>query len=259
MADETTDTAPEAKPTTPPETPPATPPDAPPAPERPAWLPEKFKTPEDLAKSYKALEAKLGARSAAPAIPDPPAAPKFGDEDTVPTILAKIGLDQAQALADFRANGALSDDYYAKLSEAGLPRGLVDPFLKNEVAALDALTTTCHTLAGGEQQFENLMAWASTSLSAAERAKMNTLLASPATAEDAVRSLLSRHAEAVKADKAKPLLDGEMAPAETAGFASGAEVRAAMRDPRWGRDSAYTETVKARLAQTPQATVNSIL
>lgn len=31
------------------------------APERPEWLPEKFKTPEDMAKSYTELEKKLGA------------------------------------------------------------------------------------------------------------------------------------------------------------------------------------------------------
>lgn len=32
------------------------------APERPEWLPEKYKTPEDLAKAYKELESKLGTK-----------------------------------------------------------------------------------------------------------------------------------------------------------------------------------------------------
>jgi len=32
------------------------------APERPEWLPEKFKTPEDLAKSYTELQSKLGSK-----------------------------------------------------------------------------------------------------------------------------------------------------------------------------------------------------
>jgi len=32
------------------------------APERPEWLPEKFKTPEDLAKSYSELQSKLGSK-----------------------------------------------------------------------------------------------------------------------------------------------------------------------------------------------------
>jgi hypothetical protein len=31
-------------------------------PERPEWLPEKYKTPEDLAKAYKELESKIGAK-----------------------------------------------------------------------------------------------------------------------------------------------------------------------------------------------------
>ena len=32
------------------------------APQRPEWLPEKYKTPEDLAKAYKQLESKLGSK-----------------------------------------------------------------------------------------------------------------------------------------------------------------------------------------------------
>lgn len=51
------------------------------APERPEWLPEKYKTPEDLANAYKALESKLGAK----------------EEDIRNAILEEI---QGQAFAD---------------------------------------------------------------------------------------------------------------------------------------------------------------
>lgn len=51
------------------------------APERPEWLPEKFKTPEDLAKSYTELQSKLGAK----------------DEDIRNSIIEEI---QKEAFAD---------------------------------------------------------------------------------------------------------------------------------------------------------------
>ncbi len=51
------------------------------APARPEWLPEKFKTPEDLAKAYKELESKLGAK----------------DEDIRNSIIEEI---QKEAFAD---------------------------------------------------------------------------------------------------------------------------------------------------------------
>jgi hypothetical protein len=51
------------------------------APERPEWLPEKYNTPEDLAKAYKELESKLGAK----------------DEDIRNQILEEI---QAEAFSD---------------------------------------------------------------------------------------------------------------------------------------------------------------
>ena len=50
-------------------------------PERPEWLPEKYKTPEDLANAYKALESKLGTK----------------EEDIRNAILEEI---QGQAFAD---------------------------------------------------------------------------------------------------------------------------------------------------------------
>ncbi len=55
--------------------------ETPPAPERPEWLPEKYKTGEDLAKAYKELESKLGAK----------------DDDLRKSIIEEI---QAEAFAD---------------------------------------------------------------------------------------------------------------------------------------------------------------
>lgn len=81
-------------------------PEAPTEDARPEWLPEKFKTPEDLAKSYRELERKLRDRPTAPEPPESyelelPEGVELADEDV--EFLRDLGLDndKAQKLADF--------------------------------------------------------------------------------------------------------------------------------------------------------------
>lgn len=76
--------------------------------ERPEWLPEKFKTPEELAKSYKELEKKLG-QKAKPDVPDSYEL-KYGEEpaelsDEDVELFKKWGLsnEAAQELLDYAA------------------------------------------------------------------------------------------------------------------------------------------------------------
>jgi hypothetical protein len=74
-------------------------------PERPAWLPEKFKTPEDLAKSYSELEERMREG------PKPPdsydlkdaegEALDLSEEDVAAFREAKLNEDQAQKVVDY--------------------------------------------------------------------------------------------------------------------------------------------------------------
>lgn len=74
--------------------------------DRPEWLPEKFKKPEDLAKSYKELERKLGQRDQ-PAIPekyelklgDDPVELEEGDVEFFKS--QKLTNEQAQAILEY--------------------------------------------------------------------------------------------------------------------------------------------------------------
>lgn len=72
------------------------------APERPEWLPEKYKTPEDLAKAYKQLESKLGSK----------------DEDLRKSIIEEL---QAEAMSE---RPATAGDY--QLPDSVDPSSAVD-------------------------------------------------------------------------------------------------------------------------------------
>ena len=83
--------------------------------ERPDWLPEKFNSPEDLAKSYTELEKKLSAPKETPADNEATTDETSTDdnESTIPNF------DKfSQVFAD---GGALSVDSFAELEQMGYP------------------------------------------------------------------------------------------------------------------------------------------
>jgi hypothetical protein len=91
-----------------------------PAADRPAWLPEKFATAEDFAKSYAALEAKLGGGDKAPtADTTKPATTEIPTADAARDQVTQAGLDFDAINAEFAKDGKLSDATYDRLAKAG--------------------------------------------------------------------------------------------------------------------------------------------
>lgn len=231
----------------PPAPPPAAPPVAPPVADRPAWLPEKFKTPEDFAKSYGELEKKLGSKAADPAAQPSgdtglTAPPAFSDDDGVDKILGLAGLKIEDTTAAWVKDGKLSDDQYAKLKAADpkLTKAVVNQVIKGMVADQQVAQQTeaaraefqqtalakAHALAGGETQFANLIAFKN-SLPADRVAAFNKQLEGGDTYEGAIALLMREHAVAVGAGKAQPLVAGQPGSSGGAPYASPAEFKAA--------------------------------
>ena len=75
--------------------------------ERPEWLPEKFKNPEDLAKAYGELEKKMGEPS------------EEGDE-AAPSKEAMSLESLNKYSEEFNEKGELSEDSYSDLEKLGL-------------------------------------------------------------------------------------------------------------------------------------------
>lgn len=78
---------------------PPTPPPAPPAGDRPAWLPENFKQPEDLVKSYNELRGKLRDKLEAPEAYTLPENLGYEPPEGLLTALKSANVTQAQAEA----------------------------------------------------------------------------------------------------------------------------------------------------------------
>lgn len=248
-------------PPTPPVTPPTAPPVTPTAPapgEKPAWLndwkgpaiPEKFHKPTiadtlaEVTKSYGSLEQMVakGRTQDTPKPGDPPAAPKAGDgvpqiDTTAPTqepatlneFVTSIGLDPQEIGKTFAEKGELTTEQYAKFAAKGMPRAVVDTTLtavqtvfKSEIAAGKAEAAK---VAGGEDNFNALIANARTFVPPGEIARLNKMLATGKASEMAAvaRELVYFHSEHTRSGKSKPIIGGTPAPTTGSGYTKRSE------------------------------------
>lgn len=202
-------------------------------PDRPAWLPEKFKTAEDFAKSYGELEKKLGEKSATP----------------VPTLPA--GIDVAAISKEFAENGGkLTDETLKSLEGKGVTKATLDSFVAGQQAIAREQRGSLAEAVGGDKNLEAILSWAKTGLTAAERSAYNSMIDSQNTegAKLLLGSIATKYAAANGTD---PSLVKGVAVATQSGvkpFESSAQLVEAIRDKRYQNDPAYRKNVENRLA-----------
>lgn len=204
--------------------------------DRPAWLPEKFKTPEDMAKAYGELETKLGKNT--------PAAP------TVEDATAK-GIDVKALEAEYVKDGKLSADSLKKLTDAGFSEAHVAAYVEGVRAKQSQAVGEFEEIAGGKEQLANVLKWAETNLDASEQAAYNALLDSGNTvaAKIMLKDIMSRFGADV--GESENLVEAEPIPGSGGikPFGSMNEVVAAMNDKRYKEgDPAYHRKVQMRLS-----------
>lgn len=181
----------------------------------------RFKSAEELEKSYVELEKKFS--STRPAKPDSMqiAPPEVEDNADIPTLIEKAGLNTADLETHWTEHGKLSDEQYTAIRKVrpGLSKRDVD-FIAEGLQAKGMLAdikmrdvnSQCEVVAGGAAQLKSLLAQAATFVEPAEQPAINKLLKDPATAKAAVRVLMQMHADSAGAGKSKPLIGGSSIP-----------------------------------------------
>ena len=220
----------------------------------------KFKSQEDLVKAYKELEGKLGAPKEDPEekpTENPEEKPKTDIEKEAENVLKVAGLDMSEFRDEFSKDGKLSEESYTKLAEKGFDKPLVDTYIKGlqssttEAKALvDQEITKIQESVGGEEAFNAIRTWAESNLSEEDAKAYNTAVdsGSPELARMAVENLKYRYEQAVGKDP--QLLKGGLKTPPADVFESTAQVVEAMRDPRYGKDPAYTKAVAEKLGRS---------
>lgn len=210
-------------------------------PERPAWLPEKFATAEDMAAAYAELER----RQSQPAEPTqtPP-------DDAAAAAVSEAGLDFDELSARYEQDGNLSEADYAALAKVGINEAMVQSYIAGQTALAEQMTSTIYATVGGEEAYTQIVSWAGDNLTSDEVEAFNRVVDSGdlSAMKLAIGGLRSRYVGAVGEEPT--LLAADTATASGEVFQSTAQLTAAMRDPRYRADPAYRAEVAAKLSRS---------
>jgi hypothetical protein len=210
--------------------------------ENPAWLPEKFKSPEDLVKAYQELERKQSAPKETPPV-------DLSIQEASAELESK-GLDLNDFSKEFAQSGSLSAESYERLQKAGYPKDFVDQYISGQQALATQAQQEVFKVVGGEQNFKSMVEWATSNMSAEEISAYNSVIDSGNTGQIrlAVAGVHARY-EAARG-KEPSLLQGEGRAAAGEAYESTAQLTAAMRDPRYQTDPAYRKQVENKLSRS---------
>ena len=219
--------------------------------ERPDHVPEKFwdvdkgqVNQDALLKSYSELESKKGQP---PVAEDPPA------ETTVTKALEKAGLDQSVFTKEIQDNGALSQNSYDQLENAGYDRGMVDQYLAGaNVAAhqADLAAADISEIKGSVDNYEAMTSWAKANMPEDQLVTYNEMV-SAGNKQQALAAVSWANSMYTAAEGSEPtLLNGGEGGISFDKFRSVAEVTSAMKDSRYGKDEAYTHDVMKKVGRS---------
>lgn len=200
-------------------------------PARPENVPEKFWDAEKgqlntdaLLKSYVELEKGKG---------QPQEVQTAESDKAAAEAAEKAGLDYGSLHNKIVTDGKLADTDYAALAKIGITKDVVDSYVEAVQYKVAGEQAKAVEYIGGQADADKLIGWAAANLSEAEKAQYNTLLAGPEW-RVAVDALKAKQAAASPLRNDPKLAGGLSSPAPgVVGFASRADMTAAMSDPRY--------------------------
>lgn len=213
--------------------------------ERPDWLPEKFKSPEDMAQAYANLERQFHEQE-----PEEQSEMDDMNTDEVQEYLTENGVDFESMSSDFWETGGLTDDQYDALENIGIPSDIVDQFIDGQMAIMEGTRQQAFNVVGGEESYNEMMQWASSNLSQDEQDAFNDQIDSGdiSSAMFAIQGLSARYRSETGFEPT--LVGGEPTDTSVGTFQSLAEMTQAMSDPRYEKDPAYREAVARKLSRS---------
>ena len=211
----------------------------------------KYKNAQELEKAYKELESKIGVQNPPDQESVESKEPEVKEEKTaVETAFLESLWDESQQEGDFKQETLdklkgldptkLAQEYlnYRAGNQPPEPRSLS----KEDVKEL-------HTVTGGQKGYNDMIKWAVSNIDKSERDMFDAVIDSgdKQAAYFAVQAMNYRYNDSQGVDA--PLLTGKAASPKTSGFKSQAALVAAMSDPRYDNDPAYSQEVMEKLAR----------
>lgn len=221
--------------------------------DRPAWLPEKFTSPEAMAQAYAELEKKQGAPKDEPKV-DPKETPKTAVEAPADAKAAveAAGLNFEDLGKQVVETGDISKEARDALLAKGIPADVIDEHVKGVKAQIDLGVKSAHDAAGGTEKFTAMSEWAAKDATEEQLLTYNTLVQKgDAKSINAAIVYLKGAYEAANGTTAARRVEGSAngAPSNDV-YPSRQQVIAAMKDSRYKTDSAYRAEVEAKVKRS---------
>ena len=215
--------------------------------DRPDWLPEKFKSPEDMANAYGELEKKMGAgaESEEQQSEEEQSDEQQEDDSTEDTNTNTVIAEASKEF--FENDGVISEETYKNLAEVGLPKELVDSYAAGQQALQQSEEGSIKAVADGN--WDQMAEWAADNLSPEE---VNTFdeIVQNGSVEQAKLAAKGLYAQFKAENGVSPkLVQGAVNGSSTMPFKSNQELARAMSDPRYkSGDKSYHEEIDRRIA-----------
>lgn len=206
--------------------------------DRPGWLPDKFGSPEDLAKAYGSLEKRLSSQK--------------NEEQGLLT-----QDDFAKYSEEYTEKGNLTDESYEALAKRGLSKELVDNYIRGQETVNKQQVDALFQVVGGEENYGTMLKWATENLQQGDLDAFNDAVSSSniGIAKLAIQGMSAQWqqagGDAEAATNEPSLLQGSTKSASVGGYGSNHEMMQDMKDPRYKNgDVNFHALVEKRLART---------
>ena len=217
--------------------------------DRPQWLPEKFKSAEDMAQAYSELEKKLGqAKEEATEEPEQSEAEAEDKEEQTEENVSETAQALQKAQQEFYENDfKLTEETFDVLEKAGVPRAIVEDYINKSRDAVANEEAQIKGIANG--QYDAMAEWANENLPQEEIDAFDEAVTG-GTVQQAKLAVQGLYARYQNATGSKPkLTQGNVSGTSTMPFKSMQELARAQSDPRYrSGDKAYHEEIDRRLA-----------
>ena len=215
--------------------------------DRPEWLPEKFKSPEDMANAYSELEKKLGAGAKEQEQEEGEETNENEQDDNQEEDTNTNDVIVEASKEFFENDGVISEETYKNLAKIGLPKELVDSYAAGQQALQQSEEGSIKSVTEGN--WDQMAEWAANNLSPEEVETFDDIVQN-GTVEQAKLATKGLYAQFKAENGVSPkLVQGAVSGSSTMPFKSNQELARAMSDPRYkSGDKSYHEEIDRRIA-----------
>lgn len=215
--------------------------------EKPEWLPDKFKTPEDMAKAYGELEKQFTKdRQTKDSTEEESQSLEIEAKETV----ENAGLNFEELSESYAKNGELSETEYSKLESSGISKDLVDQYIAGQQAIANNVQTEIYSQIGGQESYKEMVQWAGENMTENEVTAYNQAVNSDSRAsiDLAVQGLKARYDAANGREPS--LIGGRPSQSQGESYQSWAQVTVDMNSPSYKTDPAFRQKVQDKIGRS---------